>query len=125
MDYGYLSVTQALSGWRLNNRFREQARSHILECISLWERACSRSGQNTHLDFRQAKRNPVQRKSHRVFCCQPTADVVDPPSTLNSVSAAFQRQSHALTAADAQGRQTFLRIALEHFVQQCHQYPAA
>jgi hypothetical protein len=43
---------------------------------------------------------------------------------LNACLSPLQRQSHTLTAADAQGRQTFFRIALDHFVQQRHQHAA-
>jgi len=39
-------------------------------------------------------------------------------------SAAFERQGHALAAADAQRRQTFLGVALDHFMQQGHQHAA-
>jgi hypothetical protein len=40
------------------------------------------------------------------------------------LSVAFQGQGYALATADAQGRQAFLGIALDHFVQQGHQHAA-
>ena len=40
-------------------------------------------------------------------------------------SVALKGQCHALAAADAQGRQAFLGVALEHFMQQGHQHTAA
>lgn len=46
-------------------------------------------------------------------------------SVLLVESVALKGQCHALAAADAQGRQAFLGIALEHFMQQGHQHTAA
>ena len=49
---------------------------------------------------------------------------MDPPFAVELWLRAFQRQRHALSAADAQGRETFFRITLDHFMQQGHQHPA-
>lgn len=40
-------------------------------------------------------------------------------------SAAFEGEGYALTTTDAQRREAFLGIALDHFMQQGHQHAAA
>jgi hypothetical protein len=46
-------------------------------------------------------------------------------SVLLVESVAFEGEGDALAATDAQGRQAFLGIALDHFMQQGHQHAAA
>lgn len=45
-------------------------------------------------------------------------------SVLLLESAAFEGEGYTLAATDAQGRQAFLGIALDHFMQQGHQHAA-
>ena len=91
-----IAVYQVTTAW-LTHCYRRQASSHISIVFFQESRAKKRP------DFRG----------------------IEPFLMLLFRSTAFEGQGYALAAADAQGGQAFLGVALDHFMQQGHQYAAA
>ncbi|CAI8943279.1 hypothetical protein EMIT0215P_60033 [Pseudomonas serboccidentalis] len=71
--------------WRLNWPHREQARSYIWNAFPCRSEPARDRASRFKEDFEWTKKDPVQRKSHRVFCCQRAVDVVDPPPAVELV----------------------------------------